>query len=91
MGIPFLAVAAPTSKIEDLLSGIGMSNRMIDLEHIDQAESAPAIPPLDDRERQSINTFLRETELKARQMFDDIASDVLRSSLRTRDGSRETS
>nr|MCU0955068.1 polysaccharide pyruvyl transferase family protein [Hyphomicrobium sp.] len=67
MGIPFLAVAAPTSKIEDLLSGIGMSNRMIDLEHIDQAESAPAIPPLDDRERQSINTFLRETELKARQ------------------------
>jgi len=38
-----------------------------------------------------MNTFLIETEAKARQMFDDIAADVLLSSSRSGDGFRETS
>ncbi|MGE5266182.1 MAG: polysaccharide pyruvyl transferase family protein [Deltaproteobacteria bacterium] len=91
MGIPFLAVAAPTSKIEDLLSEIGMSHRMVDIESLCESACVPEIPPIDGRERQSINTFLLETKGKARQMFDDIAADVLMASLRSGDGSRETS
>jgi polysaccharide pyruvyl transferase WcaK-like protein len=91
MEIPFLAVAAPTSKINDLLSESGMSNRMVDIERLNDAAYAPRIPPIDGRERQSMNTFLIETEAKARQMFDDIAADVLLSSSRSGDGFRETS
>lgn len=76
MRLPFVAIAAETSKIENLLSDIGLENRLIDSARLDGSTSLPSISPFSKNELSAVQSFLDRTERDAQAMFDAIAADV---------------
>ena len=76
MRLPFVAVAAETSKIENLLSEIGLKDRLIDSARLDDSTSLPQIAPFDTMELTAIHSFLDRTERDAQSMFHAIATEV---------------
>lgn len=76
MRLPFVAIAADTSKIENLLSEIGLEKRLVNAAQLDSSTSLPPISPFSKIELSAIQSFLDRTERDAQAMFDAIANDV---------------
>ncbi len=76
MRLPFVAVAAETSKIESLLSEIGLEDRLIDPAQLDGSTSLPLIAPFNKIELEAIESLLHRTERDAQAMFNAIATEV---------------
>jgi polysaccharide pyruvyl transferase WcaK-like protein len=73
VGVPFLAIASNTAKIEGMLADAGLSDRMLDMAHLDidvirrrsswsQAHEASRV------------RYVKDAQVRIGAMFDDIAA-----------------
>lgn len=83
MRLPFVTVSAGTTKVENLLSEMGLEDRLIDPIELDRTTTPLKIAPFSKFELEAIQTFLLRTERDAQEMFDSIASQVRCRSIRT--------
>lgn len=78
LGLPFLAVASNTSKIEALLDEVGMRRRLIAPERLNGG-GAPTPPPFDGEEEARRARFLDHVERGWADLMAEIAADARRS------------
>jgi hypothetical protein len=74
--VPFLAIEGNTGKIGALLADVGLRNRCVDLDSLNELSNPPAIPPFSPQEEAVIEDFCNRATLAAQDMFRTIAADA---------------